>query len=310
MSLVDVIIDCDPGIDDALALIYAIKNPGINVKAITIVAGNVPVEKGVKNAQYVLKLLNRQDIPIYAGSTSSVYVDAEDTHGYNGLGNYDYGDVELVSLHHKTAAQYLSTVSHDTIIALGPLTNIWEAYTLNPKLLHSIARLFIMGGAFRSYGNCTPVSEYNFWCDPVSAKKLFEVLPQKLATVVPLDVTRKIILTNSIVSTIKQKKPDIGDFIEKITAFYMDFHNVHEGINGCVINDPLTIYMYLTREKFYESTYYRYAMVCDNMDITRGQFIVDEGNIYQRLSNCKIITRFEPDDIHHFWNSFINIICL
>ena len=305
--MMNVVIDCDPGIDDTLALMYAIKNPEYNVKAITIVSGNVPVPKGAKNAQYVLKMLSRQDIPIYLGRTSSVYIDAEDTHGYNGLGNYDYGDIEMESVSGISACAYLSQITPAddiTLIALGPLTNVWGAYCLNPKLFHNLSQTVIMGGAYRTYGNCTPVSEYNFWCDPISSKKVFEVM--RNAIIVPLDVTRKIVLTSDKVEQLKDLHVGIGTFIEKITAYYMDFHKEHESIDGCVINDPLAVFL---AEHLCGDLEMQYAMVCNNMDTTRGQMIVDSGNIYHHTNNCTIVTDLSKSEVDTFWTSFITIIC-
>lgn len=302
----DVIIDCDPGIDDALALIYAIKNPDWDVKAITIVSGNVCSDKGVKNAQYILNLLGRNDIPIYWGGMSEVYVNAEDTHGYNGLGNYDYGSVNLDSLKGTAACDFLSIADADILIALGPLTNLWSAYTKNPAMFNNYEDIIVMGGAFKTYGNCTPVSEYNFWCDPYSAKKFFEVVPSNKMTLVPLDVTRKIVLTPEKVRNIEDKNFELGDFIRKITAFYMHFHSQQEGIYGCVINDPLAIHIAMGFVGHIKSYY---AMVCDNMDVTRGQLIVDEGNIYRKAPNCNIAYYLNDYDIGMFWEHFIEIIC-
>ena len=302
----NVVIDCDPGLDDTLALMYAIKNPNFNVKAITIVSGNVNATKGMMNAQYILHILDREDIPIYVGLTSETYIDAEDTHGYNGLGNYAYGDIAMKSLSSIGACEYLSQISPAddiTLIALGPLTNVWEAYCLNPMLFHNLFEIVIMGGAFRTCGNCTPVSEYNFWCDPVSARKVFEVM--KNAIIVPLDVTRKIVLTPEKIQTIKDANRTIGSIIEKITAYYIDFHRKQEGIYGCVINDPLAIFAadgYLLAKPYY-------ALVCDNMDITRGQMIVDSGNIYRKEPNCQIVTSIKADEVDLFWETFIKIIC-
>lgn len=305
--MMNVVIDCDPGIDDALALMYAIKNPRYNVKAITIVSGNVNATKGMMNAQYILHILGREDIPIFIGRTSETYIDAEDTHGYNGLGNYDYGIPELVSIEKIPADKYLASISKEdevVLIALGPLTNVWGAYCLNPKFFHNLEQIVIMGGAYRTQGNCTPVSEYNFWCDPVSAKKVFEVM--RNAIIVPLDVTRKIVLTSDKVEQIKDLHVSIGTFIEKITAYYMDFHKEHESIDGCVINDPLAVFI---AEYPYGILEGQYAMVCDNMDITRGQMIVDSGNMYQHTNNCVIVTDLSKSAINEFWTSFIKIIC-
>ena len=160
-----------------------------------------------------------------------------------------------------------------------------------------------MGGAYRTHGNCTPVSEYNFWCDPVSAKKVFEVMQN--ATIVPLDVTRKVVLTPEKIQTIKDTNCTIGSIIEKITAYYIDFHRKQEGIYGCVINDPLAIF----NADGYLCTKPYYALVCDNMDITRGQMIVDSGNIYRKEPNCQIVTSIKADEVDLFWETFIKIIC-
>lgn len=305
--MMNVVIDCDPGIDDTLALMYAIKNPKFNVKAITIVSGNVNATKGMMNAQYILHVLGREDIPVFIGRTSETYIDAEDTHGYNGLGNYDYGIPELVSIEKCSADKYLASISKEdevVLIALGPLTNIWKAYTLNPKLFHNLKQIVIMGGAYRTHGNCTPVSEYNFWCDPISAKKVFEVM--RNAIIVPLDVTRKIVLTPDKVEIIKDLHASIGLLIEKITAYYMDFHKEHEYIVGCVINDPLAVFL---SEHLCGDLETQYAMVCDNMDITRGQMIVDSGNIYHHTNNCTLVTDLSYTDVDTFWTAFITIIC-
>lgn len=306
-----VVIDCDPGIDDTLALIYALKNPKLKVVGITIVAGNVPVSKGLKNAQFILNMLNMH-VPIYIGDTSNTYISAEDTHGYNGMGNYDYGNVSLVDVQEESATSYLAHCLTDedqvTLIALGPLTNVWGAYRKNPMLFHNMLRTYIMGGAYRTYGNCTPVSEYNFWCDPESAKNVFEVMDKTV--IVPLDVTRKIVLSGRELALIKGTNPNMGDFVEKITAYYMDFHWKQEGICGCVINDPLAVWAASAWvDSVNLSLKTAYAVVCDNSGITRGQMIVDEANMYRKLPNCGILDKLSDENIYYFWKEFIEIIC-
>lgn len=302
-----VVIDCDPGIDDTLALIYALKNPKLKVVGITIVAGNVPVSKGVKNAQFVLNMLNMH-VPIYIGDTSNTYISAEDTHGYNGMGNYDYGSVSLVDVQEVSATSYLAHFTEEdqvTLIALGPLTNVWGAYRKNPMLFHNMLRTYIMGGAYRTCGNCTPVSEYNFWCDPESAKNVFEVMSKTV--IVPLDVTRKVVLSGRELAQIKSSNPTMGNFVEKITAYYMDFHWKQEGISGCVINDPLVVFVASTSATLQLDSYY--AVVCDNPGITRGQMVVDDGNLYHKLPNCAILNKLSEENIYYFWKEFIEIIC-
>lgn len=250
------------------------------------------------------------DIPIFEGTHSTKYVDAEDTHGENGLGNSDalapYYDDFMPSVF--TAAEYLSSIEandHVTIIALGPLTNIWEAYKLNTSLFHDVDRIISMGGAYRTHGNCSPVSEYNYWCDPDSAKSVFSVLPKGFDfTIIPLDVTRKIVLTKSIIGVIKEHNSNIGQLIESITNFYMDFHKKQEDINGCVINDPLAV-CYAVNSCVCGGTTY-YCQVCNADGVTRGQLIVDTARFYREYDNARVCTDV---NVEYFWEDFIQVIC-
>lgn len=253
MNARKVILDCDPGIDDALALMLALSLPGLDVVGITVVCGNVPVEKGVKNALKILELMNRTEIGVYAGEETPLirpYVDAMDTHGRDGLGESGLAD-STVGQAKGDAVRFLADIllSQDdvSVIALGPLTNLARLRQEYPDAFARIQNLVSMGGTYKAHGNCSPVAEYNYWCDPDAAAVVYEAyasLPElagKRIHMIGLDVTRKIVLTPNLAAYMKRINPHLGSVMESITRFYMDFHWEHEGIIGCVINDPLAV---------------------------------------------------------------------
>lgn len=240
----NIVIDCDPGIDDALALIYAIKSNSLNLKAITVVSGNVPVHQGIENAYKVLDLLNENEIKVYRGSKSPLVrelVSAEDTHGDDGLGETEYTFKKRSNESTSAVDTLLNYASSDThLIALGPLTNVALAMKKNPQRFNEYASITIMGGNYQSHGNCTKYSEYNFWVDPHAAEYVFKNTLQKLH-LVPLDVTREILLTPEHRDMLKSLNTKISSFAYNITQYYVDFHKEWEGVDGCVINDPLAV---------------------------------------------------------------------
>lgn len=175
-----VILDMDPGIDDALALILASKSSEIQVLGITTVAGNAPVEMTSTNARRVLEYLNTTSIPVAMGAANPLkrpLVDARDYHGPDGLGQCDLPPPKL-PLHPAKAWDFiaelvLNTPGELTLVATGPLTNIAIAFERRPELARALSRLVIMGGAYNltpySKGNQTPFAEFNIWQDPEAA---------------------------------------------------------------------------------------------------------------------------------------------
>ncbi len=248
-----VIIDCDPGIDDSLAIMLALNSPELEVVGITIVAGNSPVEMGFSNAKKVLDFMGRLDVPVYAGADRPMkreYINALDTHGEDGLGESFLPEVEDQVIPEKTAVDYMRETLNSgdvSIIALGPLTNIAELARVDEEAFSKCKRIVSMGGNFRSHGNCSPVAEYNYWEDPDAAKFVFEKLYQheREIEMVGLDVTREIVLTPERLEEMKLANPRVGDFVEKITKFYFKFHWEWEHIRGCVINDPLAVAQFI-----------------------------------------------------------------
>ena len=304
-----IIIDCDPGIDDSLAIMLALTSPEIEVLGITIVCGNSPVEMGFENAKKILKQMNRLDVPVYMGEPRPLkrdYVNALDTHGADGLGESFLPEVpgyqqEIGAVDFLSKALIKEKVS---VIALGPMTNLARLIQKAPAAFDQIEELVSMGGSFKSHGNCSPVAEYNYWCDPDAAALVYDTLHQngKMIHMIGLDVTRKIVLTPTLLEYICRLNKETGEFIRKITKFYFDFHWEWEHIIGCVINDPLAVAYFLDPD------------ICQGFDsyvqietegISLGQSVVDSMDFYRKTPNTKVLTEV---DVYAFFQLFLSRI--
>lgn len=303
-----VIIDCDPGIDDLLALLLAIQSPEIEVVAITTVCGNVPVELGSKNVIKCLEHSNRLDIPVYQGAEKPLvqpFTSAQDTHGMDGLGETNIPLCSEKTIEQETAAAFLAHTFADktdiSVIALGPLTNIAQALMLNEALGLNMTRFVSMGGTYKSHGNCSPVAEYNYWCDPDAAAFVFEQLKLPIE-MVGLDVTRKIVFTPTLLEYCCQMAPETGAFLKAITRFYFDFHWQQEHILGCVINDPLAVAYFIDDAicQGFES----YTAI-ETMGISRGQTLVDRQQFWQKTPNSKVLLTV---DSRQFFRKFLTVL--
>lgn len=298
------IIDCDPGIDDSLALLLALNSPEWDVLGITTVSGNVPATLGAENVLKILKLTNRLDVPVYVGAAQPLqvpYTSAQDTHGDDGLGNSHLPAVTEVVAHDDAVAflrQTLTERPETTVLALGPLTNLAALLQVEPALFAKVDRFVAMGGSYKSHGNCSPVAEYNFWCDPDAVKIVLENTPVPLE-MVGLDVTRQIVLTPSMLSYMQRVNPVLGDFIAKITQFYFDFHWQYERVIGCVINDPLAMAFLIDPTLL--SGFDSYTTVATT-GVARGQSIVDDHDFWHQPANSRILTQV---NLEAFWRLFL-----
>ncbi|MEG0137335.1 MAG: nucleoside hydrolase, partial [Cetobacterium sp.] len=169
-----VIIDCDPGIDDSLAILLAINSPELEVIGITTCSGNVDAKTGAGNALKALQICSSLDIPVYVGEEKPLkrkLVTAQDTHGEDGVGENFYDKVEARV--HENAVDFIVKSLREnkdlSIIALGPLTNIAKALMKDKEAFLNLDEFISMGGAFRIHGNCSPVAEFNYWVDPHGA---------------------------------------------------------------------------------------------------------------------------------------------
>ena len=319
MEKTKVILDCDPGIDDSLALMLALASPELEVLGITTVCGNVPADLGARNALKVLEYMGRLDIPVYQGAETPLvreYISAQDTHGEDGMGNSGLAEVKDGRIRPGAVEFLLDTLKKEqalTILAIGPLTNVALALQKEPEAFSRLGELVSMGGSFKSHGNCSPVAEYNYWCDPDAAAYVYENLGRVKACglteaepaihMVGLDVTRKVVLTPNILEYMKRLNRKTGEFVEKITRFYFDFHWEQEGIIGCVINDPLAV-AYVCDRKIC-SGFDAFTAV-ETKGISIGQSVVDAENFWKKTPNSRVLTGV---DVEAFMTMFLTRLC-
>ncbi len=239
------LIDADPGIDDAVAITLAAGLPGFRIVALTTVHGNIEVERATRNAREIARRA-ALDAPIIAGAPRPLTRPARparETHGQEGLGHVrpegtvvaepDRAAGEMVRLARSTPSLI--------VCCLGPLTNLARALDLEPALGSFIGPVFVMGGALDVRGTQTERSEFNWWSDPEAASL---VLSSGLdLRLVPLDVTRRIAVPGSAIRALAERGHDDPDahFWAELLRFYADFHRSHEQFDGCIINDALAV---------------------------------------------------------------------
>jgi inosine-uridine nucleoside N-ribohydrolase len=235
------LLDVDPGIDDSLAILLALRSPELEVVAITVVAGNVDVEQGLENALKVVELAGARSLPVAKGAASPLVgklTTARHVHGENGLGDIHLPNPSLEP-YEGTALELLATKVEEhsgdlTLVPVGPLTNIAALLTDNSELVPKIKEIVLMGGSF-SGGNVTPAAEFNIYNDPEAAEIVFQsAVPKRMVT---LDVTR---------STVLRAEHLIGveSAVHPIHKFVLDLSAHHErtwGGRGIFLHDPLAV---------------------------------------------------------------------
>jgi len=224
-----VIIDCDPGIDDAVALCMALFDPRLEVLAVTATAGNSSAEQVSRNVQAIIEQLDPPRSPrigVAATAENAPSIDSRHIHGADGLGDTD---IQVSPLQHQHPAEKVisdvvrSAPDEVTIVTLGPLTNIARAFQREADLATMVDRIIIMGGSLNGVGNITPVAEFNMYYDPPSAREVFRSLTTK--TLIPLDITKQIRFGLDFVDTLPAQYTRAGSFLRKILPpLYRSYH--------------------------------------------------------------------------------------
>lgn len=244
------IIDCDPGIDDAMAIMLAMQYSGFDIVGLTTVFGNAYLDQATKNALTVVELSGKP-IPVYKGASKPLRIALDPppdfVHGKDGLGNTNQ-PAPKISHRPKRAAQFIVDTAKAypgqvTILAVGRLTNLAEALKLDANLTRNIQEVVLMGGALNVPGNVSPVAEANIAGDP-DAADIVVTAPWKV-TMIALDTTTQVKLNDDILRRIRDANSRYGPFIFAITRFYLDFHkNVNHVEGGFFVHDPSAV-MYL-----------------------------------------------------------------
>jgi len=294
-----VIIDTDPGVDDAFALLLAMRSPELHIEAITVVAGNVPVDVGLKNALRLVEIAGRTGIPVARGADAPLVrrlVTATYAHGDNGLGGIEIGDPVL-----KPAAAAGATMIADLIrqhpeeislVCLGPLTNIAAAFRSDPSLPKKIKEIVLMGGSM-SGGNVTPAAEFNIYVDPEAARIVFH--SGAPVVMVGLDVTRKALLREEDVRRLESGSDPVARLAARLGRNGVE-RSKRAGGRGPAMHDPLAMAVLLDKSIVQREKYY--------VDVeTAGELTAGETLVYRRpplRRSAPWISPFENSELQQY----------
>ncbi len=292
-----VIIDTDPGQDDAVALLLALASPELDVLGITAVAGNVPLALTEKNARLMVELADRTDVPVYAGCDRPMIKDlrtAEYVHGATGIDGAGLGD-PTVSLADGHAVDFIiDTVMREpagtvTLCPLGPLTNVGTALQRQPDLADRLEGIVLMGGGFFEGGNTTPAAEFNIYVDPQAADIVFRSGVD--LTVMPLDVTHKALIQDEWVARLRQVGTPVAESVAGMLEFFERWDVEKYGTDGGPLHDP-TVIAYLLEPELFGGRYCNVVVETDS-DLTEGMTVVDYWGVTDRDPNATWITSID-----------------
>ena len=295
-----IIIDTDPGQDDAVAILLALASPDeLDVLGITTVAGNVPLEYTTKNARVVRELSGVLDVPIYAGCDRPLgrnLVTAEHVHGKTGLDGIDLPD-PVTPVQDQHAVDFIiETLRNEapgtvTLCPLGPLTNIAKALTDAPDIAERCAQIVLMGGAYFQVGNITPAAEFNIYVDPEAADLVFKSGIDLV--VMPLDVTHKALTTQPRVDAFRALGTDVGTAVASWTDFFERFDKEKYGSAGAPLHDP-TVIAYLLQPDLFTGRHINVEIETQS-NLTRGMTVADWWRVTDRTANALFIGDLDAD---------------
>lgn len=295
------IIDCDPGVDDAIALLLAFASAELYLQGITTVAGNVPLSSTHANARKICELAGRLYVPVYAGCQRPLLrplATAEHVHGESGLQGVHLSDPRM-PLQPKHAVDFLIetilTASEPiTIAALGPLTNLAIALRKEPRIAEHIAELVMMGGAV-TQGNVTPSAEFNIYVDPHAAHIVFTSGIQQ--TLIPLDITHQVLTTSQHLDAFRAMNTPIGHAVADLLAFYGKAELERFDGKGSPLHDPCVI-AYLIRPDLFTSEPL-YVEVETQSEITLGRTVVDVWRSTNIAPNVNVVRTVDVDGFYN-----------
>ena len=295
-----IIIDTDPGQDDAVALLLALASPqDIDVLGIVAVAGNVGLAQNAKNALKVVELSGRRDVPVYAGCARPMMrelITAEHVHGQTGLDGPDLPEPKLrLELQHGVDF-IIDTIRREpektvTLCALGPLTNLAMALIKAPDIAERIEEIVLMGGAYFEVGNITPAAEFNIYVDPEAAKTVFA--SGAPITMMPLDVTHQMLGTPERVAAFSGIGNRSGAAVAAMLGFSERFDLEKYGWRGAPLHDPC-VTAYLLKPEIFEGRLCNVEIETTS-PLTRGMTVADYWHVTDRPRNATFIRSGDSD---------------
>ncbi len=298
-----IILDCDPGQDDAVAILLALAAPEeLDVLGITAVAGNVPLEKTQRNARILCELAGKPEVKVFAGCAEPLerpLFTAEYVHGQEGIDGADIFE-PVMPLQGQHAVDFivetLMAAKDDsiTLVPTAPLTNIASAFLKEPRIAPKIHEIVLMGGAFREGGNVTPSAEFNIYVDPQAAKVVFGCGRPIVA--MGLDVTHQVLGTPPRVKAIG----DLGTKVARNVQGMLEFFNRHDvekyGVEGGPLHDPCTI-AYLLQPSLFQGKRVNVEVETES-ELTIGETVVDFWGVTEREPNVNWIHTADADGFY------------
>lgn len=300
MSIRKIIIDTDPGQDDAVAILLALASPEeMELLGITCVAGNVPLPLTTRNARIVCELAGRTDMPIYAGCDAPLkraLVTAEYVHGKTGLDGPDLPEPWMPLAEGHAVDFLIDTLRREpegavTLCPIGPLTNIASALQAAPDIAPRIREIVLMGGAYFEVGNVTPAAEFNIYVDPEAADIVFRSgVP---ITMMPLDVTHKALVTRARNDAFRALDTPVGQAVAEMTDFFERYDRDKYGSAGAPLHDPCTI-AYLIRPELFTGRHVN-VEVETGSELTLGMTVADWWGVTDRPANAMFMGNVDAD---------------
>lgn len=297
-----IIIDTDPGQDDAVAILLALASPEIDVLGITAVAGNVPLPLTEKNARIVCELAGRPDVRVFAGCDAPLarpLVTAEHVHGKTGLDGPQMADPTMPLQDQHAVDFIIQTLREEpsgtvTLVPVGPLTNIATAFQRAPDIIARVREIVLMGGAYFAVGNITPAAEFNIYVDPEAAKIVFAAgVP---LVVMPLDVTHKALTTRARIDAFRAMGTRVGDMVAAWTDFFERFDMAKYGSEGAPLHDPCTI-AYLIDPSLFTGRLINVEIETGS-ELTLGMTVADWWGVTDRPKNALFIGDIDAEGFY------------
>ncbi|WP_130802721.1 nucleoside hydrolase [Acinetobacter ihumii] len=294
-----IIIDTDPGQDDAVAILLALASPELEVLGITTVAGNVPLALTSLNARRVCELAKRSDVAVFAGCHQPLkraLVTAENVHGKTGLDGIELPEpiMPLQSMH---AVDFMIETLRQapektiTLCSLGPMTNTAQALMQAPDIASRIERIVLMGGGFFEGGNITPSAEFNMYVDPEAAQIVFASgIP---LTVIPLDVTHQALTSKQWLDDLRAMNNQVGTAVAAWTDFFERYDREKYGSEGAPLHDPCVI-AYLIQPELFSGRWVN-VEIETNSALTLGATVVDWWRVTDRKANAEFLRHINRD---------------
>ena len=295
-----IIIDTDPGQDDAVAILLALASPEeIEVLGITAVAGNVPLALTEKNARIVCELAGKPETKVFAGCDAPIVrklVTAEHVHGKTGLDGPTLPDPTMPLQDQDAVDFIIETLRAEpegtvTLCPLGPLTNIAVALNRAPDIAERIQEIVLMGGAYFEVGNITPAAEFNIYVDPEAAKVVFGCGAP--ITVMPLDVTHKALVTGPRNDAFRNIGTPVGIAVAEMTDFFERFDKEKYGSAGAPLHDPC-VTAYLIKPELFTGRHINVEIETDS-ELTLGMTVADWWGVTDRPANATFMGDIDAD---------------